>query len=125
MTPIASVVIPAHNEAASMHRCLRQLLAGAARDEIDVIVVANACADDTAAIARRAGVRVIETPVPGKTNALRLGDEACLVFPRVYADADVDLAYPSLRLLVDSLAVSGAMAAAPVPTMALAGTSRV
>ena len=53
--------------------------------------MANACTDRTAGGARADGVRVIETPVPGKPHALRLGDEACRTFPRIYLDADVEL----------------------------------
>ena len=49
--PLASVVIPAHNERRVIGRCLRALREGAAPGELDVIVVANACTDDTAAIA--------------------------------------------------------------------------
>src|SRR4051794_10857255 len=54
--PIASIVIPAHNEEAVLARCLRVLLAGSQPGELDVIVVANACTDRTAEIAREAGV---------------------------------------------------------------------
>ena len=62
--PLASVVIPAHNEEAVLGRCLRVLLAGSTPGELDVVVVANACTDRTAEIAREAGVRVVETSTP-------------------------------------------------------------
>src|SRR5215475_4602896 len=80
--PLVSIVIPAHNEEASIGSNLGHLLAGAAPDEFDVVVVANACADRTADIARTHNVRVIETPQPGKANAVRIGDAACRMFPR-------------------------------------------
>ena len=88
MAPIASVVIPAHNEGAVLARSLQRLLSGSAPGELDVVVVPNGCSDQTAEVARRAGVRVLETPVAGKVNALRLGEAACRTFPRVYLDAD-------------------------------------
>lgn len=122
---IASVVIPAHNEEQVIGRCLAALLTGAEPGELDVIVVANACDDRTAEVARAAGARVIETPVPGKGNALALGDEACLAFPRVYLDADVDLSAESVRLLVATLADQAVAACAPVPEFDLTGVSTV
>lgn len=80
-TPLASVVIPAHDERTVIGRCLRSLADGALPGELDVIVVANACHDDTAEIARAAGARVVETPVAGKSHALGLGDARCRAFP--------------------------------------------
>jgi glycosyltransferase involved in cell wall biosynthesis len=120
-SPLASVVIPAHNEEAVLGRCLSAILTGSAPGEFDVVVVANACNDRTAEIAREAGVRVVETSTPGKANALRLGDAECLTFPRIYADADIELDSPSARALVCALAGSGALAASPVPTWELVG----
>ncbi|WP_327088042.1 glycosyltransferase [Nonomuraea sp. NBC_01738] len=125
MEPIASVVIPAHNEEAVIATGLARLLDGAEPGEFDVIVVANACADATPAAAAREGVRVLETPVAGKAHALRLGDAACRTFPRVYADADVGLDAASVRALVAALARPGVLAAAPRPVWDLAGASWV
>jgi glycosyltransferase involved in cell wall biosynthesis len=115
MSHRASVVIPAHNEERVLARALTTLLGGAEPGEIDVIVVANACTDSTAAVARSHGVRVIETRVPGKPNALRLGDDAARGFPRIYLDADVDLSVDSLRVLVDTLTQPGVLATSPAP----------
>ncbi|WP_158881492.1 glycosyltransferase [Amycolatopsis anabasis] len=124
MTPIASVVIAAHNEEAVIERCLRTLTAGTAPDEIDVVVVANGCTDRTAALARAAGARVYETPVPGKANALVIGDRECRTFPRAYLDADVELDADSLRALVRALdTVPGLLACSPVPHYDLSAVS--
>ena len=111
----ASVVIPAHNEEQVLARSLDTLLHGAEDGELDVVVVANACTDGTAEVARARGVRVIETPVPGKAHALRLGDGAAATFPRLYVDADVDLTVDSVRVLVETLARPGVLATSPVP----------
>jgi glycosyltransferase involved in cell wall biosynthesis len=121
--PLASIVIPAHNEEAVLARCLRALLAGSLPGELDVIVVANACTDRTAEIAREAVVQVVETSTPGKANALRLGDAKCVTFPRIYVDADIELESSSVRALVAALNGSDALAAAPVPTWDMAGAS--
>ncbi|MFC7381576.1 glycosyltransferase [Sphaerisporangium rhizosphaerae] len=101
--PSASVIIPAHNEARVIGRLLSRLLAEASKDEFDVVVVANGCDDDTASVARGFGVRVVETPVPSKREALRLGDEAATAHPRVYVDADIEMGTADLRALRDSL----------------------
>lgn len=117
----ASVVIPAHNEEGVLARGLSTLLRGADAGELEVIVVANACTDSTADVAREHGVRVIETPVPGKAHALRLGDDAASTFPRLYVDADVDLTVDSVRILVDTLAEPGVLATSPTPRYDLTG----
>jgi glycosyltransferase involved in cell wall biosynthesis len=118
--PIVSIVVPAHNEETSLAAGLPPLLA--VPGEFDVIVVANACDDGTAEIARRAGARVVETAQPGKAHALRLGDEACRVFPRLYLDADVLTTAESVRALVAAAAEPGILACAPRPVFDLAGT---
>lgn len=123
--PVVSIVVPAHNEEAVLGRSLARLLDTTSLDEFDVIVVANACTDRTAEVAKDCGVRVIETPVPGKPNALRLGDEACHTFPRVYLDADVELSAESVRALVAACAEPGVLACAPVPELDLAGVRGV
>jgi len=122
---MTSVVIPAHNEEAVLGRCLSTLLADADEDELDVVVVPNACTDNTAAVARQYGVRVLETPYGGKAHALRLGDDACRDFPRLYLDADIELSTRSVRELVAALDRPGILACAPVPKWDLAGAGQV
>jgi glycosyltransferase involved in cell wall biosynthesis len=123
---VVSIVVPAHNEEAVIAANLRRLLDGTAPGEFDVVVVANACSDHTAAVAMQVdGVRVIETPTPGKPNALRLGDAACAAFPRIYLDADVQLDAPSVRALVAACAQPGILACAPVPQLDLTGAGWV
>ena len=94
-----SIIIPAHNESAVIARCLQTMLQDAREDELEIIVVANGCSDDTAAKARAVSpaVRVIDTATPGKSNAINVGDEAATGFPRFYVDADVQLPIHSIR----------------------------
>lgn len=122
--PLASVIVPAHDEEAVLAATLRTLLADARPGELDVVVVANACRDRTAEVARAARVRVIETATPGKAHAIRLGDAECRAFPRFVLDADTGLTAPALRALVGALAGSGALACAPASTLDLTGVSR-
>src|SRR5262249_38809459 len=56
-----------------------------------------------------------------KALAIRLGDEACRVFPRVYLDADVELTADSVRALVAACGRPGVLACAPVPRLDLDG----
>ena len=88
-----SVVIPAHNEAKVIARCLASVLTDDRADDLEVIVVCNGCTDDTARVAKEHDERVcvVETDVPSKSNALNLGDDAATSFPRMYLDADVEL----------------------------------
>ena len=120
-----SVVIPAHNEEVVLGRGLDGVLSGALLGEIDVVVVCNGCSDGTADVARSYGdrVRVIETPIPSKTHALNLGDEAARGFPRFYVDADVVLTLDGIRRIAARLGASGAPAAAPVMQVDLSGSS--
>ncbi|AEV84002.1 glycosyltransferase [Actinoplanes sp. SE50] len=108
---MTSVVIAAHNEAAVLGRCLDTLLADARPGEFDVTVVANGCTDDTAAVARSRGVRVIELPEPGKPGALNAADEVAAGFPRVYLDADIMLTTSGLRDLAAACASTPAATA--------------
>lgn len=104
---MTSVVIAAHNEAAVIGRCLDALLGEAAPGEFDVTVVANGCTDDTAAVAARPGVRVVDLATAGKAAALNAGDAASVGFPRVYLDADIVLTTAALRSLAEALGGGG------------------
>jgi glycosyltransferase involved in cell wall biosynthesis len=112
--PLASVVIPAHNEAEVIGRCLEALFTGVQPGELGVVVVCNGCSDDTATVARSSGhpVRVIELQSASKAAALREGDTAARTFPRLYLDADVVLSGSSARKVAERLN-AGAVAARP------------
>ena len=112
--PLGSVVIPAHDEASVIGRCLDVLLADFAPGELDVVVVSNGCTDQTATVARSSGhpVRVVELGKASKPAALRIGDAAALTFPRLYVDADVMLPGLAARLVLERLR-AGAIAARP------------
>ena len=112
--PLASIVIPAHNEAEVIGRCLDALFTGVEPGELEVIVVCNGCVDETAALARSSGhpVRVIELQTASKATALREGDMAARTFPRLYLDADVVLSGSSARKVAERLN-AGAVAARP------------
>jgi glycosyltransferase involved in cell wall biosynthesis len=110
-----SIVIPAHNEAQVIRRLLAALTKDAWPGELEIVVVCNGCQDETAALARAFGepVRVLETGIPSKANALNLGDTVATGFPRIYCDADVVLSLDSARRLARVLEDGQVLAAAP------------
>ena len=88
-----TVLVPAHNESGNMLPTLRAVLAQAGKS-IHVLVVADNCSDDTADVARKAGVEVIERHNPslrGKGYALDFGIQHMKVSPPqavIILDAD-------------------------------------
>lgn len=113
---IASVVIPAHDEAASIGRTLQALRTGVPVADLEVVVVCNGCSDGTAEAARRAdpSARVIEISHPSKAEAVRVGNAATDVFPRVHLDADIELSGTSVLELLRPLTSGRLLATAPV-----------
>ena len=120
-----SIVIPAHNESSVIARMLSAIIDDPGSNEIDVVVVCNGCTDQTADIARRFGpaIRVIESDVASKTDALNLGDQIARYFPRVYADADVVITADAIRALATRLEQGDVLAVAPAPDINLTGCS--
>ncbi len=113
---MTTVVIPAHNEGGVIGRLLEQLIKDADPGEMDIIVIANGCVDDTAEVAASYGpaVRVLTLPAASKHEALTAGDRAAAGFPRIYVDADVELRAADVRALAAALRQPGVLAAAPL-----------
>jgi glycosyltransferase involved in cell wall biosynthesis len=107
-------VIPAHNEEAAIGRLLSALIRDT-DEPFEIIVVANGCTDATAAAAQDFGrsVRIVETEVPSKANALKLGSSVASAFPRVLIDADVEIDGDAVRRLVDRLDQGHTLACGP------------
>jgi len=71
-----AVVVPAHNEAASITSCVQSLLGAERGDmQVDVYVIADNCTDDTARVAADAGAKVLT-----RTNELERGKGHALHF---------------------------------------------
>lgn len=121
-----SVIIPAHNEEATLPHLLNPLVAGLPGDGVEVIVVCNGCTDRTSAVARRYGkpVIVVDVPEPSKQLAMRTGDDSALFYPRVFVDADVEIQSSALEKLAAKLGDStGVLAVAPERRLVLNGSS--
>lgn len=113
--PVASVVIPAHNEARVIEACLRSLLVGMEPGELEIVVACNGCTDGTEDIAAAVSPDIIvaSTPTASKWVALNLGDETATVFPRMYVDADVIVSPRAIQELAAVMHTSGASVGAP------------
>lgn len=119
-TPLAgrlAFVVPAHDEANGIARTVNNLLGEASTDgATDVVVVADNCSDDTAAVAGAAGARVLVRNTPdkrGKGYALdhafgTLRTEEHVAYIVVDADSRVDAGFIGairMRLGAGALAV--------------------
>lgn len=122
--PSASIIIPAHNEAAVIDRTLNALDPLVAAGTAEVIVVANGCTDDTAARARsHPGVRVLELSEGSKAAALNAGNAHATRWPRLYLDADITASPQALAQAVRVLAADGIYVARPAFRWDLQGAS--
>ncbi len=122
-----SVIIPAHNEANVIGATLESLFPGVAAGDIEIIVVCNACTDNTVVIVETFGekVKCIISPVASKTNALNLGDNKASGFPRIYLDADVILSCDAVKIIAGVLQEGKYLAVAPKMRMDFSNTSWV
>ncbi|MCS3492115.1 exopolysaccharide biosynthesis WecB/TagA/CpsF family protein [Arthrobacter sp. JUb119] len=112
--PSGTVIIPAHNEAAVIARTLEPLQPLARAGLVQVIVSCNGCTDGTAQIARGFdGIQVIEASASSKVAALNKADAQATRFPRLYLDADIEIAPSALRMVFEHLATPGMLSARP------------
>lgn len=114
-----SIIIPAHNEEASIGECLSSLTTGAEVGEFEVIVVCNGCTDRTIERAREAlaTVQIVELTRASKTEALNAGDAAATRFPRIYLDADIRISAAAIRATMSALSEPGKHIASACPEM--------
>ncbi|GAA4797444.1 glycosyltransferase family 2 protein [Actinomycetospora chlora] len=99
--PVVGVVVPAHDEQELLGACLHAVRAAAGvvrgRARVVVLVVADACTDDTAEVARRHGVRVLRLDARNVGRARATGMAALLARrePPVWlATTDADSVVP-------------------------------
>lgn len=116
-----SVVVPAHNEGRGIERLLTRL--GAA-EWLEVLVVCNGCTDNTADVARRFPVTVIEITEPSKAQALEVGDAAAAHAIRAYIDADIDIDAAAVQSCARRLG-GGVMVSSPARDLRLARSSPI
>lgn len=109
-----AIIIPAHNEEAVIARTITALGDLTLASELDVIVAANGCTDNTAALAQAMpGVSVIALEEPSKPAALNAAEGLTSNWPRIYLDADIEITPKTVRDTLDALEEPGTMAARP------------
>ena len=120
---MTTIVIPAYNEGRVIGRLLGQIVPATNAEELNVVVVANGCTDETAEVAASFGpcVQVISIPSASKHAALIAANAAVRDFPRVYVDADVELRTVDVQALAAALRQPGVLAVAPERLLVLAG----
>lgn len=110
--PSVAVLIPAHNESLGLIPTLRSLKAQL-KPQDQILVVADNCSDDTAAVARQEGVAVVERTNPhqrGKGYALDYGFQHLQAQPKdvlVIVDADCIVAPGALASIAQRAATTG------------------
>lgn len=126
----ASVVIPAHNEATVIDRCLAALARSASAPALEVVVAANGCTDETVGRAltwqaRLPLLKVLDLDAASKAEALNAGDASATAYPRVYLDADIELGEAALDHLLDVLGIAAPRVAAPEVRFDRAGAGKL
>ena len=108
----ASVVIPAHDEAHRLRRCLDPVLAIAADRDWEVLVVDDGSTDDTCELATALGARTVRRERAGGVAAARnAGAAEARGDVLVFVDADVVAPPETLSRLVEVLAADPRVAA--------------
>jgi 1,2-diacylglycerol 3-beta-glucosyltransferase len=92
--PVFRIVVPAHNESSQIAATVQSLLAvDYPKAQFEVVVVADNCTDDTAALARKAGAQVMErqhATLKGKGYALEFAFDQILAAGEATALVVVD-----------------------------------
>ncbi|MDD5392009.1 MAG: glycosyltransferase family 2 protein [Thiothrix sp.] len=114
---MATVIVPAHNEASVIRRCLDSLNGQA---ELDTLIVAcNGCTDSTADIVRTHYPQAIclDIAIPSKVNALNEAEKHITSWPVFYIDADTRLSANAIQDISSALADGKTLLAAPEPVI--------
>lgn len=100
---LPAVIIPAHNEAKTIHKLLQAIYPGVVLGNYTATVVCNGCSDDTVAVVQEGfpQVQCLDIASAGKANALNEAEAQGLGFPRIYVDADVLISEASLQILIE------------------------
>lgn len=114
---MASVIVPAHNEASVIRRCLDSLSGQTGLDTL--IVACNGCTDNTAGIVRNEYPQAIclDIAKPSKVNALNEAEKYITTWPVFYIDADTRLSTDAIQTITQALVTGNTLLAAPEPVI--------
>jgi len=105
---MATVIIPAHNEASVIQDCLDSIVNQPGIDHI--IVPCNGCTDNTVEIVESNYPQVVclDIKKPSKTNALNIAEEKAkelgVSYPIFYIDADTRLSENCVQMVTQTMA---------------------
>ncbi len=114
---MATVIVPAHNEASVIRRCLDSIIG---QEGLDTLIVAcNGCTDDTAAIVRKEYPQAIclDITTPSKVNALNEAEKHIRSWPVFYIDADTRLSANTIADISNAMQDGFTLLAAPEPVI--------
>ena len=115
---MASVIVPAHNEASVIRRCLDSLIGQSGLDTL--IVACNGCTDNTAEIVRNEYPQAIclDIAAPSKVHALNEAEKWVTTWPVFYIDADTRLSTNTIQTMTQALESDNTLLlAAPEPVI--------
>jgi len=104
---MATVIVPAHNEASVIQDCLDSIITQAGVDHI--IVPCNGCTDNTVEIVKKNYPQVVclDIEKPSKTNALNIAEkktkELGVSYPIFYIDADTRLSENCIKTITQAM----------------------
>lgn len=116
---MATIIVPAHNEASVIEDCLNSIINQKGIDHI--IVPCNGCTDNTVEIVQKKYPNVVCLNIekPSKTNALNVAEEKArdlgVTYPIFYIDADTQLSKDCISHIIQALKNSEIKLAAPTP----------
>ncbi len=116
---VATVIVPAHNEASVIEACLNSIVNQAGIDHI--IVPCNGCTDNTVEIVKNQFPTAVclDIKKPSKTNALNIAEEKAhelgVTYPIFYIDADTQLSDNCIPHITQAMAKGGVLLSAPTP----------
>ena len=115
---MATVIVPAHNEASVIRRCLNSLINQPGLDTL--IVACNGCTDDTAEIVRNEYPQAIclDITKPSKVNALNEAEKHISTWPVFYIDTDTVLSADAIQTISQAMQAPNApLLSAPEPVI--------
>ena len=116
---MATVIVPAHNEASVIEACLNSIINQSGVDHI--IVPCNGCTDNTVEIVQTKfpSAVCLDIEKPSKTNALNIAEkksqELGVSYPIFYIDADTQLSENCIPHISKAMANSPIKLSAPTP----------
>jgi len=116
---MATIIVPAHNEASVIESCLNSIVNQTGVDHI--IVPCNGCTDNTVEIVKNKFPTAVclDIKKPSKTNALNVAEEKArelgVTYPIFYIDADTQLSENCISKITQELSNSDTLLAAPTP----------